>query len=70
MRLNISLYSSLNQNVPEVEINHSHNAEVINFYLRNYRYYEEQQSSKGWEFCIVQHYETSQKHQWFQWFDP
>ena len=33
MRLNISIYLSLEQNVPEVKINYLHNTGVINFYF-------------------------------------
>ena len=40
MRLNISLYTSLDQNVPEVEINQPHNIGVISLFLRNRRHYE------------------------------
>ena len=42
-RLNISIYTSIYQNVPEVEINHLHNAGVINIFLRNWRHYKELQ---------------------------
>ena len=40
MRLNISIYTSLDQKFPEVEINHPHNIGVINFFLKNWRLYE------------------------------
>ena len=40
MKLNICIYTSLNQKSPEVEINHPHSTGVINFYLRNWRHYE------------------------------
>ena len=40
MRLNISIYTSLDQNAPEVEINYPHNIEVISLFLRNWRHYE------------------------------
>ena len=32
MRLNISIYTSLDQKFPEVEINHPHNIGVINLF--------------------------------------
>ena len=40
MRLNISIYTSLEQKFPEIEINHPHNIGVINHFLRNWRHYE------------------------------
>ena len=40
MGFNISIYSSLDQNFPEVEINHPHNIGVIQIFLRNWRHYE------------------------------
>ena len=43
MGFNISIYTSLDQNFPEVEINHSHFIGVINLFLRNWRHYEELQ---------------------------
>ena len=33
MRLNISKYTSPDQNFPEIEINHPHNIEVINIFF-------------------------------------
>ena len=43
MGLNISIYTSLDQIFPEVEINHPHFIGVINIFLRNRRHYEELQ---------------------------
>ena len=40
IRLNISIYISLDQNLLEIEINHPHNTEVINLFLRNWRHYD------------------------------
>ena len=40
MGLNISIYTSLDQNFTEVEIDHSHNIWVINLLLGNWRHYE------------------------------
>ena len=40
MRLNISIYTSLDQKFPEVEINLPHNIWDINHFLRNWRNYE------------------------------
>ena len=40
MRLNIGIYTLLDQNAPEVEINHPHNIGVISLILRNWRHYE------------------------------
>ena len=40
MGLNISIYTSLDQNFHEVEINHPHNIGVINLFLRSCTHYE------------------------------
>ena len=40
MGFNISIETSLDQNFHEVEINHPHNIEVLNIFLRNWRHYE------------------------------
>ena len=37
MKLNIIIYTSLGQNLPEVEINNSRNTGVINFLWRHYK---------------------------------
>ena len=40
MRLNISIYTSLDQEEPEFQINHPQNEGEINIFLRNWRHYE------------------------------
>ena len=40
MGLNISIYTSLDQNFPKVEINHPYNIGVINLFFRSWRHYE------------------------------
>ena len=40
MRLNIRIYTSLDQQEPEKEINHPHNSGIICILLRNCRHYE------------------------------
>ena len=40
MRFNIGIYTLLDQNAPEVEINHLHNTGVISLFLRNLIHYE------------------------------
>ena len=40
MRLNICIYTSLDQQEPEIEINHPHNSGTICIFLRNWKYYE------------------------------
>ena len=49
MRLNICIFPSLDQNFPEVEINHPDNIGVINIYLRYWRNYEGLQIIKRME---------------------
>ena len=44
MRLNINIYTSLNQEDPEFKIDHPQNTGWINIFLRSWRYYEGQQS--------------------------
>ena len=40
MRLNINIYTSLDQEEPEFQINHPQNEGEINIFLRNWRHYE------------------------------
>ena len=40
MRLNISIYTSLDQQEPEIEINHPYNSNTICMFFRNWRHYE------------------------------
>ena len=40
MRLNINIYTSLDQDSPEFQINHPQNASDINIFLKNWRHYE------------------------------
>ena len=40
MRININIYTSLNQDHQEFAINHPHNTNEINTFLRNWRHYE------------------------------
>ena len=40
MRLNISIYASLDQQEPEIKINHPHNSGTIIIFLKNWRYYK------------------------------
>ena len=62
MGFNISIYTSLDQNFPEVEINHSHFIGVINLFLRNWRHYEElQKYQEDGDNVKIIHYGRSKK---------
>ena len=70
MELNISIYTSLDQNFPEVKINHHHFIRVINIFLWNWRHYEElqkhQEDGDNIKFYIMEDLKIS----WLQWCDP
>ena len=70
MELNISIYTSLDQNFPEVKINHHLFIRVINIFLWNWRHYEElqkhQEDGDNIKFYTMEDLKIS----WLQWCDP
>ena len=56
MRLNISIYISLDQQELDIEINFSHNSGTICVFLRNWRHYEGLEKYNNEEIKIFDHF--------------